>query len=688
MRTLLFASLLLMLGVSPFNDTSASTTPTVVINEIQISGGTDHANDDFIELYNPAAQDINVTGWKLKKRIKSGTESTIYNFEVADDEKLIVPARGYFLWANKDGIFTGDPLLIFTSSATLSDNYSLALFDEKSGLVDSLTYGSGHANPYSPSIIYPANPNPPKATLADPNPKMSLERDLPNNIFILQNNPTPENNAFIEKQKVEQAPEEKSDSEDLPDQATTVRINEIFPDPKEKGEAGEFVELFNFGTQDLDLAGFVLRDASKTGEYVFPSPTILPPGEYFAIDKGTSKLSLNNSEESVSLFDPKENLIDSIEYEKTKEGASFGFDGNSFRWSKHVTQGEANEFDSLPESKTDIPTKAYRNTVADFSAKGSATHKFTWDFGDGTKSYKQETTHTYKEKGDFKGSLTVDNGFEETKKYFTVKVKKFPKQNVSIVEIAANPEGADSESEYLVLKNTGKKKINLADWSIATGTQAKKLTNHPIAESFLLKKGETKKINSVFSSFSLPNQSGFIELRQPDGKVAQKISYRKTAGVDENEIYALQPDKKWAWTQAAAKADTNLSEDGNNLIPEEAAAGENDVSLRDIRLEDLAPDQKALLEAEVEKKLREKILAEVRAQMNLPENQISPDQDEAQADASLVTPAPNNSPEELSKKDVLEPSPAAYPSFKKLMGVVFLRTNASINELLLEPNEI
>ena len=47
---------------------------SVVINEIAWMGTTADANDEWIELYNPNSQSINITGWTLKSyKIKDGT---------------------------------------------------------------------------------------------------------------------------------------------------------------------------------------------------------------------------------------------------------------------------------------------------------------------------------------------------------------------------------------------------------------------------------------------------------------------------------------------------------------------------------------------------------------------------------------------------------------------------------------
>ena len=61
------------------------------------------------------------------------------------------------------------------------------------------------------------------------------------------------------------------------------------------------------------------------------------------------------------------------------------------------------------------------------------------------------------------------------------------------------------------------------------------------------KKGEEKIIYNKHSNFSLPNQKGYIELRQPDGKTSDKVSYAKEKTIGENELYKLTGEKTWSW---------------------------------------------------------------------------------------------------------------------------------------------
>ncbi|MEC8896211.1 MAG: lamin tail domain-containing protein, partial [Planctomycetota bacterium] len=53
--------------------------------------------------------------------------------------------------------------------------------------------------------------------------------------------------------------------------AQTVIINEIHYHPGDGGSAGEFVELHNYGSRDVDIGGWLLSGAIT---YVFPQGSV------------------------------------------------------------------------------------------------------------------------------------------------------------------------------------------------------------------------------------------------------------------------------------------------------------------------------------------------------------------------------------------------------------------------------
>lgn len=329
----------------------------------------------------------------------------------------------------------------------------------------------------------------------------------------------------------------------------SVRITELFPNPK--NEDDEYIELYNTSKESVDLHWWTLRDASGSS-YTFDKSVLVESGGYFVVYRDDFAFALNNSTESVTLIDSLGIVHAQAEYTKTKEGQSLSFDCRKWRVSPHLTPGKANRFNELPRIKDfDVSKKVYANVYADFSvkAKDSETKdlKYTWDFGDGKKSYKQSTRHKYEEKGEYTITLTVSDESEDVQKVLKRTVRSYSRPKFRIRAISANPEGKDSEHEWILLKNYDDEDWNLKGWSIATGKDIDSLSNHPVYEDWKIDENEEKRVTRENSKISLNNQAGVVELRYPDGKVAHRVIYDRGQKITEDEVYIKEDGVDWRW---------------------------------------------------------------------------------------------------------------------------------------------
>ncbi len=341
-------------------------------------------------------------------------------------------------------------------------------------------------------------------------------------------------------EKSSQKPEEKGA------RSKKITINEILPNPK--NEDDEFIEIYNPEDFEVNIGDWVLRDSSKTGKYVFAENTLIESGGFLFIKKDEFKFSLNNTGETLYLLDKNENEISKVDYESAKENISYNFNGKKWRWSSFLTPGEENIFEDGPDFSIKYDKDIFANIYAQFSVKvkNDKDVKYRWDFGDGHKSYKKNPKHKYEKSGKYKLTLKISTKIEDIKKEATIKVEKFQKEKVEIVALMPNPKGKDTNNEWIEIKNSSKKKINLKDWSIATGTK-KKLTNHLIKKDFIIPPGKTKKLTRKNCAFSLNNSAMKMELRSPDKKTVQKIKYgRKNDKIKDNETYQ-KDGKDWKW---------------------------------------------------------------------------------------------------------------------------------------------
>ncbi|HOL47275.1 MAG TPA: lamin tail domain-containing protein, partial [bacterium] len=124
-----------------FSNVSAKTsiefTDHIVISEVKYEG-VGSANDEFIELYNPAPYDINISGWVIKK--KSGTGTTETTIKTISSNKII-KSFGYFLIANTGFAQINTIIPDDTTTQIIAANNVILLYDTSNTLIDKVGYG-------------------------------------------------------------------------------------------------------------------------------------------------------------------------------------------------------------------------------------------------------------------------------------------------------------------------------------------------------------------------------------------------------------------------------------------------------------------------------------------------------------------------------------------------------------------
>lgn len=121
-----------------------------------------------------------------------------------------------------------------------------------------------------------------------------------------------------------------------------VLINEWLPNPEGKDTDGEFVEIYNSGKESVGVSGWSLKANSKT-KFVLKGEVW--PGGFLVFKKPELKISLNNTDGEVFLYDAAGRQIDRQQFlGLAPEGKSYSRtqDGN-FVFSE-VSLGGVNKF--------------------------------------------------------------------------------------------------------------------------------------------------------------------------------------------------------------------------------------------------------------------------------------------------------------------------------------------------------
>ncbi|MCK4891171.1 MAG: lamin tail domain-containing protein [Candidatus Pacebacteria bacterium] len=179
----------------------ASEVDYIVISKIQIGGKTVY--DEFIELYNPTDQEINLENWDLKRKTKSGSENNMLN-----NIEGIIPAYGYFLIVprancgsnNSENCYNGFIIADdkYTTNSFLAKNNTILLYDDNKNLVDKV--GWGEAGDFEGKVI---NINPENNQSLERININGIVQDLDNNKndFILRDNLGPQNSSVVNNQE-------------------------------------------------------------------------------------------------------------------------------------------------------------------------------------------------------------------------------------------------------------------------------------------------------------------------------------------------------------------------------------------------------------------------------------------------------------------------------------------------------
>ncbi len=124
----------------------------------------------------------------------------------------------------------------------------------------------------------------------------------------------------------------------------SIIISEFMPDPQDKDEQEEWIELFNRSDQVANLTNWQLDDQEGGSQpFTFPANTFIAPKQFLVIKRLISKIALNNDADQVRLIYPDGSIGAEVSYlAENKQGFSIAFDGFDYFWTKISTPSAAN----------------------------------------------------------------------------------------------------------------------------------------------------------------------------------------------------------------------------------------------------------------------------------------------------------------------------------------------------------
>ena len=125
----------------------------VVINEVYGGGGNNNATlkNDFVELYNPTDQEIDISGWTILQRSKTNTGNGSFTFPAGTK----IPAKSYYVILGDTGSGKGTeevPNVNITSQLGFGGTEAIAYLNDASGTtVDMVGWGAATVSEGAPA---------------------------------------------------------------------------------------------------------------------------------------------------------------------------------------------------------------------------------------------------------------------------------------------------------------------------------------------------------------------------------------------------------------------------------------------------------------------------------------------------------------------------------------------------------
>ena len=371
------------------------------------------------------------------------------------------------------------------------------------------------------------------------------------------------------------------ETNNLPTTIDNIIINELLPNPEGSDDA-EWIELKNENDDSINLEGCYLEDASGN-RYIFSSDDFnnLNINNYFILERSTSGISLNNFNETISLFNNLNEKIDEMNYANSQENYSWSRFDNQWKKTSLLTKGYKNQEEIIqsPIANINLLNNELKiNQEIILSAEESEDPndqnlEYKWYLNNSLKNNDQEYQVTFTTIGLKKIKLKVINESslkDETTIYLYItnseesseKEEKINEtclsinKNIIINEIIPNPEGSDDQ-EWIELYNPNDQNINLQNWTINDITSSFTLNSTIESKNYLLIKREKSKI-------ALNNSNEELQLFDCQNNLINELSYSKSF---EGQSYAYNEiNKEYFWTEnLSPNQKNNFSFNKNNL---------------------------------------------------------------------------------------------------------------------------
>lgn len=419
------------LCLSFFSYVSAANPLDVVVNEIAWMGTKESANNEWIELYNNGNSAIDIGNWTLKA-LDNSPKITL---------KGIIPANGFFLLERTDdNVIPNIPADQIYTGALENNGEELMLYDNLGNLIDSINcsskwFAGDNATKQTMERKDSKLPSSPQnwqtsqnsgGTAKTKNSLIQATQPIEqpkSNIKPETSSATPSTSTLASTSTVSASTSSSalaststataattaattatttaSSSVEKENQANSkpvsypagIVINEILPAPEGADDTEEWIEIKNLNEREVDLSGWKIKDVKgSVNVYVLPKGTKIGSKGFLVFSRPTTKITLNNNDDGISLIQPNGNICDSVVYQKAPKGQSYNrllsettgteeqAKSDTWVWSSTLTPGATNVIPLSQSSQSLEKTTQEKNEAtktSNESSKLKSNKKFT-----------------------------------------------------------------------------------------------------------------------------------------------------------------------------------------------------------------------------------------------------------------------------------------------------------------------
>lgn len=334
--------------------------------------------------------------------------------------------------------------------------------------------------------------------------------------------------------------------------AGALVISEFMADSSKVSDGdGEWIEIYNPGTEDVDLEGFMIADeVTVTGHIILADGkgVIVPAGDYVVLASNASKtdsgglvaaygwsgFGLNNGGDTIALMNPDGSVIDTLTYASAKLGWPKGASGVAY----HLNPAKANAKDNDDGANWCLATSTYG--LGDKGTPGAANVGCV-------KTPKPVCGNNKKEIGEACDDGNLKDGDGCSAKCAIEVVSAKQSGEVVITEILFDPKAtSDSSGEWIEVYNTTDKAIDLSGWQLEDKDKGG-IAIKPAGGKLMLAaktvmvlaikadstaNGGVKAAYGYGSKITLSNSSsgGRIALLKADNTLVDEVKYQTSAG--------------------------------------------------------------------------------------------------------------------------------------------------------------